>query len=497
MSRALFACSEVLQRWPARAPPSTWAGHFARLLKTAGWPRGRALDSTEFQAIERWTALLMEFSGLDGVSPTLSSRGALRGLGSLAARTVFQPRSPARAVQITGALEAAGLTFDHVWVSGLHAERWPPPPRPNPFLPVAVQRRYGLPNASNESQLEFARRVTKRLLGCAPRVVVSWPRQAGEAVLSPSPLIRPLEEAPAATLPGSSGREFVTTVFESGAMESLDTDPAPPLDDPGPTTGGSRLLQHQAQCPFRAFAQWRLGAHPLETPQIGIDPRLRGKIVHRALERLWREIRSHQSLLELSDGALDRRITAVCREAVADAVPGGSSWLRHLARLERDRLEGLLRLFLEEVCAGPLRLRTRVDRIDALADGGLAVIDYKTGEASPAHWFGERPEEPQLPLYAVTRTEEVAALLFAMLRPGAVGYSGLSRSPGLVPGAAAARGWEDTLENWRRHLAALGREFAAGAAAVAPKTPATCSYCHMASLCRIDALRARERRMAE
>jgi hypothetical protein len=31
------------------------------------------------------------------------------------------------------------------------------------------------------------------------------------------------------------------------------------------------------------------------------------------------------------------------------------------------------------------------------------VIDYKTGEAKVAAWLGDRPDEPQLPMYALGR----------------------------------------------------------------------------------------------
>ena len=39
---------------------------------------------------------------------------------------------------------------------------------------------------------------------------------------------------------------------------------------------------------------------------------------------------------------------------------------------------------------GHLKLETRIDRIDQLADGSLAVIDYKTSTTSIARWWGRK-----------------------------------------------------------------------------------------------------------
>jgi ATP-dependent helicase/nuclease subunit B len=50
---------------------------------------------------------------------------------------------------------------------------------------------------------------------------------------------------------------------------------------------------------------------------------------------------------------------------------------------------------------------------------GEIILDYKTGSAAPADWLGPRPDEPQLPLYAVvSNNPNLAAVAFASVRPG-------------------------------------------------------------------------------
>ena len=62
-------------------------------------------------------------------------------------------------IQILGPLESAQLEFDHLWVLGLTDEAWPRIPRPNPLLPIELQRSRGLPRSSADWELGFARRM--------------------------------------------------------------------------------------------------------------------------------------------------------------------------------------------------------------------------------------------------------------------------------------------------------------------------------------------------
>src|SRR5258706_7252117 len=61
----------------------------------------------------------------------------------------------------------------------------------------------------------------------------------------------------------------------------------------------------------------------------------------------------------------------------------------------------------------------RIDRMDRLESGGHAIVDYKTGggNVTAKRWQGERPDEPQLPLYAVSVKEEITAVAVSSLPP--------------------------------------------------------------------------------
>ena len=149
-----------------------------------------------------------------------------------------------------------------------------------------------------------------------------------------------------------------------------------------------------------------------------------------------------------------------------------------------------------EMAAGPLTIAGRVDRVDRLASGALAVIDYKSGSPRVAGWIGDRPDDPQLPLYALAMGDAVAAVAFARLKAGEFGFSGLAREEGLIPGVPSVEGhrgvarvagsWEELLAQWRASTDDLATRFARGESAVDPKRGlASCRHCELHPLCRV------------
>src|SRR5205823_4085616 len=238
--------------------PSEWARRFSALLEAAGFPGERSLDSEEFQARAKWHEVLGEFARLDRISKNLSLRKALSILEQICADTLFQPESADAPIQVLGVLESAGLRFDCLWVSGLTDEAWPLAARPNPFIPVALQKRAGIPQAAAETSVALDRRRTDEWLGAAPEVIVSFPAKEGDRDLAPSPLIAGIPEG---TLELPDYPRYRDLIFKKKNLVNTE-DPNGPAVPPGPVRGGRRVLADQAACPFRAFARWRLAAEP-------------------------------------------------------------------------------------------------------------------------------------------------------------------------------------------------------------------------------------------
>ena len=86
------------------------------------------------------------------------------------------------------------MEFDALWVSGLTDGQWPQRVHPDPFLPVMLQRKAGIPQASAEASLALDRRRTEGWMGAADEAVFSWARREEDRELAPSPLIARIPE---------------------------------------------------------------------------------------------------------------------------------------------------------------------------------------------------------------------------------------------------------------------------------------------------------------
>lgn len=515
LAARLRAWRDLVGQFPESALPREWAQHSAAILAAFGWPGASgesSLDSATYQAQVAWQGLLNSLGELDSVLGLIPFSTAVSFLERRARSLLFQPESEPAPVQILGLFEAGGFRFDHVWVMGMDDLAWPRAREASPFLPASLQRELGLPGSSPEADLHYARRLTRRLLsGAKDTCVVSHARGDADTGPGPSPLFRELPEIPPAELVGEIPAEYADEIQRSSRIEVI-ADPGPPWRvGCEPVRGGTAVLSDQAACPFRAFARSRLGAVAREDPRPGLDARDRGWLVHEALDRVWSELGSHEALCaayESDDGSL----AGILRRAVDGAI-GARARTRSILRspgfreIERARLQRLLGEWLSlekqrapfrvlaretrvEIRIGPLTLLTRMDRIDQLADGTQVLIDYKTGPASPASWDGDRPEEPQLPVYAselAGGSHPLSGVCFGIVRAGQTRFAGVSAETGVLPGVGPGEvPLEERVAAWRVALRGLAEQFAEGRAEVDPRDgPATCRRCDLGPLCRI------------
>ncbi|TMH46379.1 MAG: PD-(D/E)XK nuclease family protein [Betaproteobacteria bacterium] len=470
--------------------PADWARQFSALLEAAGFPGERTLDSDEFQTRAKWHEMLGELAKLERISSQMAFPAAFATLKRLCADTLFQPESPDAPIQILGVIESQEQRFDCLWVSGLTDDVWPRDARPNPFIPIALQKKAGIPQASAEGAAARDGRITEEWKSAAGEVVFSHATKDEDRDLAPSPLIKEIPEGAIAVPDYPRYRDLI---FAARKMESFEDHRAPRVK-PGAQRGGTRVLADQAACPFRAFARWRLGAEALEEPAPGLDPRDRGKLLHALMREIWKRVRSHANL--------GKDLSSVIAQAAQTAVSEMGLTGRY-AELERERLGRLAREWLEvearrapfevhsleeerEISVAGMQFKSRIDRMDRLERGGHVLIDYKTGMPNPRHWQGPRPDDPQLPLYAVAAPEELAAIVFAKLRTGEMKFMGYSRAEQLLPNVQIYRDWPQLLAQWKADAEALGSAFAAGDAHVDPKEDLkTCRRCDLQTLCRV------------
>ncbi|MCK5796384.1 MAG: PD-(D/E)XK nuclease family protein, partial [Deltaproteobacteria bacterium] len=394
----------------SRRAAEHWPEVLRKILAAVGWPGDRSLDSDEHQEFDALGGALRDLAGLDLTRPEgFDYPEILHWVTRILEETLFQPESRSEApVQVLGQLEAVGQPFDHAWIAGLDEAHWPVSGEPNSFLPLALQRAHAMPHASPAVDLARARRLTATLLALAGDAVVSVPLREGDLLRGPSPLIASLPEVAEDEL-GLGDLVPLVDAFAVGTFESFIDDQGPAFVPSGLVRGGSSLFADQAACPFRAFARHRLVASAPETPEAGVTAATYGSLVHRALEDLFGILKSHADLVACSEAEL----RAVAQDAAGRAI---ESWRQRLpdvfsprlTRLLHGRLSALLSewLALERdrlpfrvvarerkmiVTAGGLTCDLRVDRVDALDDGSLVILDYKTGQgASHRDWLRDR-----------------------------------------------------------------------------------------------------------
>ncbi len=500
---------------------SAWTDLAPLLLDRVGWPGPRTADSVQYQALQRWQRLLDEIALLDFDGARYNYDDFIALLERQSRETIFAPESHDAPIQIMGPFESSGQQFDAIWFMGTDDAAWPQRGRFHPLLPPALQRQFAMPHATPDDDWNLAQTVTSRLLAAAPRIVFSFAQRDKDAELRPSPLISvlfPSDACPQSTStfgpapqpPPIASLEEIADV--SGAL------PWPREQN----AGGADVLKRQAACPFQAFAAKRLRASPLEDTERGLSPATQGRLLHEVMQRLFSvsepvPIRTRDDLVtaivtNTLPGILDAHIDAVftARFGSSPADPWQQGCLAAEKRRLLTRIEEWLGIeanrqpFTVEACEqrlddvhiGDLRLNLRADRIDLLADGSRLLLDYKTGRVSPAAWQGERPSDPQLPLYAAYgNVENLSGILFARIRAGETGFEGRvrdARSQLLADQGTRTVLFTDpysdsTRDEWARALEKLAEQFLAGQAAVDPR-PHACDQCHFQALCRIAEL---------
>jgi len=502
--RMMLVASQRLTKHPQRSH-TEWAEAMRELLSAAAWGAGKGEDSIEFQTRRKWESTLDELSTLDFDGQRIGFVQALDALAGIAQQTMFAPESREAPVQIMGPLEAAGSIFDAIWFMRSGDLSWPPPRSAHPLLPWSLQRELGMPGTNAQQDANQSQRITRRIAESAATVVFSYAKEAAEGRQRLSSAMNGLTLEPIA-VEKIAAAEAEPTFVETEKVE--DRSKLPPLPEQV-IHGGAEILRLQAACGFRAFAERRLWSTELSTVEMGLDAAQRGTIVHLVLENFWNEVKTQSALKAMQTSERE----TLLKQSIASALQKSerlseTPWDTAYLNMQRERLLNLLGPWLElesarppfkvklsekelrNVQIGPLHLSVRVDRVD-IGESGDIIIDYKTGTAKPNDWLTDRPDAPQLPLYAVlSDAAPLEAVAFGQVRSGKdMGLQGFAanEASGIRMPRQHPIDLEAQVQQWRQVLTTLAEDFYNGDIRVRPKEfPSTCSYCAQRLLCRID-----------
>ncbi len=312
------------------------------------------------------------------------SRRALRGRGG-----GEHPR-----VAILGLLEARLQSFDVVVLGSLAEGVWPPATDPGPWMSRPMRAAAGLTSPEErvgQMAHDFA------LAACAaPLAILSCPRRRDGAPAVPARWLVRLE----AFLAGhGAALQQHPAAHWAGLLDQPagGPRPAPPPQPRPPVEARPRQLsvteiETWLRDPYAIYARRVLGLRALNPLEQAADAADYGVIVHKAIAAFI------AALPPTYPADAPARLRAEMHRVLADQAlrPALAAWWRPrlariadwLAETERTRrLFGPKALIQVEVdgkwqVPGPGRpflLSGRADRIERCVDGGLALLDYKTG----------------------------------------------------------------------------------------------------------------------
>jgi ATP-dependent helicase/nuclease subunit B len=370
-------------------------------------------------AAEAGEALSLFIAELADAAPSQAIDGADYPVlfeAALAGRVV-RPRWGRHArLQILGTLEARLQSADLVVLGGLNEGTWPAQTGHDPWMSRPMRAAFGLPPleaAIGQAAHDFASAIM------AKEVVMTRAVKVEGTPTVPSRWLLRLETVLDAvglkSLPASRYGYERFPLYQQ-RLDEAETVQAAPRPNPCPPVSARprklRVSEIEAwRCdPYTIYARHILKLSPLDP--LDQDPGVaeRGNFIHDALAR-FTELGSGR----LAADALEH-LEAAGLAAFGAAIERPGIWAFWWPRFQRIarwfiETESARRFILTGIAAevtgrlvlplaaGPFTLTARADRIDSLATGGLAIIDYKTGTLPKAEAL-MLGLAPQLPLEA-------------------------------------------------------------------------------------------------
>jgi ATP-dependent helicase/nuclease subunit B len=309
-------------------------------------------------------------------------------------RVVRAPALPGVGIRIYGPLEARLQNADRIVLGGLVEGVWPPEPRPDPWLSRSMRHALGLDLP--ERRISLSAHDFAQALG-APEIVLAYPARLAGAPTLPSRFVQRLAAVAGENAwnrvraNGAKYLNWARALDQPGTVKRVDRPVPKPPRAARPTTLSVTEIETWLRDPYSIYAKHILRLReldPVDAPPGASD---RGIVIHGALSEFTRTFATAlpadpaSALIEI--GARHFAALAEYPEAQAFWWPRFKRVAHWFAGWEAQRRGKITAIKAEisgkiEIPLGErvFTLRARADRIEKLAGGGYAILDYKTGQ---------------------------------------------------------------------------------------------------------------------
>ena len=297
-------------------------------------------------------------------------------------------------IHIWGTLEARLQSADLLVLGGLDEGVWPADTRTDPWLSRTMRAEIGLPPPERRIGLsahDFFQGMA------SPRVIVTRAEKRGGAPTVESRWLQRLKALIGNDESGRLAARGQRYVDLARALDYVAREDVRPIGRPAPKppisarprTLSITEIETLIRDPYAIYAKRIMRLEPLDPLGLAPDRALRGTLIHEALGSFINEWKG------LFDAAAETRLAEIGREIlaqIADFPDAHAVWSLRFAAIARwfagweaarahevtrrhAEVEGALEI---PSAAGVFTLRGRADRIDEMANGTVAIYDFKT-----------------------------------------------------------------------------------------------------------------------
>ncbi|MEE2683905.1 MAG: PD-(D/E)XK nuclease family protein [Pseudomonadota bacterium] len=455
---------------PTSQLPNNWSSNFIFLLDKMGWSLNNFnLDS---QIIFLWNEAIKDFSNLTPILGKINYHRALSIFESILNSKLHVENISSRSIYISENIEDISAGYDSIWVSSMNSSSWPKLTSLNPMIPIELQMDLNFPNSSPNMALSYSKSLMKRIENSANEVIYSYSRADLDSIYSSSPLIEKYSLLEIKKYPN------IIDHYKRKSKITEEVIDNPPRYKKRRIKNAINIINYQSRFPLLAFLTGQLSCKRVKPLSKGMRSSDRGIITHRTLELIYSGVNRFSSF-KPSDNYIRECIIKALDEFFGKA----STNLKILYDLEYDRIKSIVdSLLLEDanrsnfsihsieennsLIISGVAIKCRSDRIDKLDDNKHIIIDYKTGSSFNINsWFKDRPQNLQLPLYALIYRERVDALININLKPNDIQYKGLSKEGVDLPTikkVLTRDQWDSRISSWEKSINVLVSEFVNG-----------------------------------